>query len=244
MRAVRCPVGLLFGLLTLAASAGGCQWGRPLTVRSADPIQLAAHTEAAETTVYVVGHGWHTGLVLPAREISRDVFPEAAEFRGLDYLEFGWGDEGFYRATKITPSLVAKAALWPTPSVMHVAGFRGSLREFYPVSDVIEVRLNDAEFESLCRFISESFEREEGGTATDLGPGLYGESRFYRARGKYYVPKTCNVWTAKALHAAGRPVMSQTSMTADGVLRQTRRFGRVLQESPDGLKEAALQGTE
>jgi uncharacterized protein (TIGR02117 family) len=202
---------------------------------------LASCEEEAQATIYLVGHGWHTGLVLPTQKIEYADFPEAEDYWQSDYMEIGWGDEGFYRAKKITPSIVAKAALWPTASVMHISSFEGSVREFFPVSDIHEIRLTDEEFVDLSRFISGSFERDENGKAVDLGPGLYGVSRFLRARGKYYMPKTCNVWTAKALREAGLPVIPQTAVFAENLLGQSRRFSRVLQESPQGLKQAMLE---
>lgn len=229
--------------LTLCCGSG-CLWQRPGSVdfEPESTIQQASHERTAQKTVYVVGHGWHTGIVLPVGEISPEIWPEVSEYRkhDLDFVEFGWGDEGFYRATKITPSLVAKAALVPTPSVMHVAGFPGRVMSFYTASDVIEVQLDDDQFDEMCRFISDSFERDSSGNSESLGPGLYGASQFYRARGKYYVPKTCNIWTAKALRAAGQPIWYTTSLTAESVLRQSRAFGEDLQQSPSGIKRAAL----
>ena len=216
-----------------------------LPVRSShreSEIQQAAFEQPAGKTIYIVGHGWHTGIVLPVRDISPEIWPEVRDYQNLDYVEFGWGDEGFYRAKKITPSLVAKAAFLPTPSVMHVAGFPGRVLSFYEASDVIELQLEDDQFDEMCRFLSDSFERDLSGRSENLGPGLYGASKFYRARGKYYVPKTCNIWTAKALRAAGQPVMTPVSLTADSLLRQTRWIGNDLQQSPSGIKQAALAG--
>lgn len=205
-------------------------------------MRLASHEEEAGKTIYVVGHGWHTGLVVKARDVLPDVWPEIDDFVASDYVELGWGDEGFYQAKTIDPPLVLKAMFWPTPSVMHVAGFRGPVKEFYPLSDIIEVTLSDEQFDDLCRFISATVTRDESGESFPLGPGLYGESHFYRANGKYFVPKTCNIWTANALKAAGQPVISQTAMRAENVLGQCRRFGTVLQKSPRWLKRAVLWG--
>ncbi|HSG73424.1 MAG TPA: DUF2459 domain-containing protein, partial [Planctomycetaceae bacterium] len=96
--------------LTLCCGSG-CLWQRPGSVdfEPESTIQQASHERTAQKTVYVVGHGWHTGIVLPVGEISPEIWPEVSEYRkhDLDFVEFGWGDEGFYRATKITPSLVA-----------------------------------------------------------------------------------------------------------------------------------------
>ncbi len=242
------------GLLAVVAvlSASGCALpfsrgagiGSPLILASYETPAQAKSDDADRVTIHVVGHGWHTGIVLPTRAIATDRWPEADHFQELDFIEVGWGDEGFYRAKKITAALVAKAAFWPTPSVIHVAGAQGNVEEFYQVSDIIEVRLPRTEFDNLCRFIADAFDRDEHGYPHDLGPGLYGQSRFFRARGKYYLPKTCNVWTARALKSAGCPTLAPLALNAENLLFQTRQFGTVVQESPSGLKQAALSGSE
>lgn len=207
-------------------------------------MKLAEHREDATKTIYVVGHGWHTGLVLKTADVASEIWPEILDFEDSDFVEIGWGDEGFYRAKQITPKLVLRAAFWPTPSVLHIVGFRGSVQEFYQVSDIVAVEISERDFEQLCRYTSNTFERDGDGLSKRLGPGIYGDSYFYRAREKYYVPKTCNVWTARALRAAGLPIIPGIALTAENVLRQTGRSGRVLQRYPSGLKRAALRGEE
>ena len=44
-----------------------------------------------------------------------------------------------------------------------------------------------------------------GIAADDLGPGLYGPSRFYRANGTFNIFHVCNHWLADLLDAAGVP---------------------------------------
>ena len=124
-------------------------------------------------------HSWHTGLVLRTEDVPANLLPEVLDFQGA---EFGWGDEGFYRAKTIAPGLVAKAALVPTPSVLHLAGFNGRVEAFFTASDLVELSLDDEQFEHLCEFLSESIVRTSE-TPDNLGEGLYGRSRFYRANG-------------------------------------------------------------
>lgn len=226
----------------LVMSLSGCSLSRSESRR----LSLVERGEAVLRSqsahiVYVTGHGWHTGLVLRTDDIQVSVLPEVLDFQGTDFVEFGWGDEGVYRANKVTPGLVAKAALIPTASVLHLAGFQGRVEEFFTVSDLVELALDDAQFASLCEYLSATFDRGEAVPA-NLGEGLYGHSQFYRARGSYYFPKTCNVWTAGALNAAGFPTRTATTLTADSVLKQSRRFGRDVQGSPEWIKRAALGG--
>jgi len=65
--------------------------------------------------------------------------------------------------------------------------------------------------------------------AAPLGPGLYGDSRFYPARETFNLFRTCNVWTARGLRGAGLPV--EDSITKDGLMSQAREIGRVVQRS-------------
>jgi len=236
----------LFLLLVLGLSVcgSGCANIGFVTRGQSPHVRHASHEVGSDTTktIHVVGHGWHTGLVLTVNDIPEEVWPEVRSFSGLDHVEFGWGDEGFYRAPKITIPLCLRAAFWPTPSVVHAAGIRGTVRQFYQVSDIVEIRLPDEQFNRLCNFIAETLARDESGDVTTLGPGIYGESVFYRANGSYYFPKTCNVWTAQALQQAGLPVRSWGALRAENVLAQARPLGTVLQTSAEGIKQAALLG--
>lgn len=229
----------------LAVCASGCAT-TTFTARGQSPqlthASLSDNDDTSVKTIHVVGHGWHTGLVLAVDDIREDIWPQVRSFSGLDHVELGWGDEGFYRAPKITIPLCLRAALWPTPSVVHAAGFRGTPRQFYQASDIVEVQLSAEQFERLCHFIAGTLKHDEFGQATALGPGIYGESVFYRANGSYYFPKTCNVWTARALQEAGLPVRSFGAIRAESVLSQARPLGTVLQSSVQGMKYSALFG--
>jgi uncharacterized protein (TIGR02117 family) len=234
----------LQSVLLVALTASGCAWiPAPEPTRLPHPDQVAAYHQSGPKTIYIVGHGWHTGLVLKTSDATPEVLPGLQYLADTDFVEFGWGDEGFYRCQKVTIPLVIRAALWPTPSVLHVAGFRGPVQQFYKFSDIVEIQLNDDQFRELCRFVGETFAENEDHEPIPLGPGIYGESTFYRAKGKYYFPNTCNVWIAKALKHAGFPVTPQLVLTADGVLTQSRKFGHDIQRSSPGLKQAALLGT-
>jgi hypothetical protein len=54
---------------------------------------------------------------------------------------------------------------------------------------------------------------------------------FYLAEGDYSLFNTCNTWVTKALQAAGLPIRS--ALLAGGVMRQARRYGRMIQVRPE-----------
>jgi uncharacterized protein (TIGR02117 family) len=173
-------------------------------------------------TFYLVGHGWHTGFVLKRNDIPEDIWPQQAGLPDNRYVEVGWGDSGFYQASKITLPITLKALFLPTASVMHVVGFDEPIKRFYPVSDIVELNVFQSQFRELCKLIHNTFEIDESGHPDPLGPGLYGNSTFYRSKGRYLFPKTCNVWTAQGLRKAGFSIIPYLSQTAGSILD---RFG-------------------
>ncbi len=180
-------------------------------------------------TVHLVSHGWHTGIIVSRADIPTNVWPAQRDFAVFESVEVGWGDDGFYRSEKITATIAVQALFWPTPSVLHVVGFNGPPEQEFPESQVIRVGLSPEGFQQLCAFMDRAYAHTASGRTIPLGPGLYGESEFYRANGSYYFPKTCNSWTASALRSAGCPITPLWSVTSGNVMSQAKKFGTVLQ---------------
>lgn len=189
----------------------------------------ATVAEVAPKVIYVVSHGWHTGIVIARADLPDD-WPGLQDFARSDYLEFGWGDAEYYLAENGTVWLALKALFWPTPSVLHVAGITGSVTAFFPESRLVRISLPESGFARMLRFIRDTFWLVDEGRAIPVAAGLYGEGKFYRARGKFYFPKTCNYWTVSAVREAGLPVIPLFAVTAGGVLAQVERHGDVIQK--------------
>lgn len=170
----------------------------------------------ASTPLFVFSHGHHSGLTLPA-EVFREDFGLQGEPLEDQWLEFGWGDEGFYRTDQVSLRLAMQALLYPTPSVMHLVLSSQSPEKLYPYSPVRVFELKPAQTAALRQYLLKSFQRNDDGTPIELGPGRYGRSQFYRGRRKFFFPRTCNSWTAGALRTTGREVHA---ITAPGLLRQ------------------------
>ncbi|MEA1921271.1 MAG: DUF2459 domain-containing protein [Pseudomonadota bacterium] len=176
-------------------------------------------------TFFLVGHSWHTGIVIPAAAIPEPLLPVRRFYDKYEYIELSWGDEDFFKSDEFKVGTLLKAALLPSASVMHVVGFNGPVIDYFPLSDVIRLSLVEQNFLQLCEFISNSFEYNQQGEMVNLGPGIYGISHFYQAHEKYYLPKTCNVWTAKALQQAGYPISPYMTMRAESLLKRMEEFG-------------------
>jgi uncharacterized protein (TIGR02117 family) len=177
--------------------------------------------------IWVVSHGWHTGLVVPWEAVPGEIWPERDDYHGARYLEVGWGDRDFYQAQDPTLGLAIKATFWPTPSAVHVVALNQPPASFFSRAEIVELELTPQGFARLCAFIAHAYARDEHGRAIPLGPGLYGVSQFYLGRESYFLT-TCNVWTARALRSAGLPISPIYALTAGNVMFQAKRFGRVM----------------
>ena len=176
------------------------------------------------TPVWVVSHGWHTGIVVRREDVPDGLWPQHRDFADSELVEIGWGERDFYMAPEGTSGMALRAALWPASSVLHVAGFRGAAERYFPVSEVVEITLSRRGFEELAAFIQEAYATDEAGGTIGLGPGHYPSSRFYLARETYHALKTCNTWTAKALRSAGCPITPFYALTAGNVIYQATAF--------------------
>jgi len=189
-------------------------------------LAVALSSGQQSQRVYVVSHGWHTGIVVPLDAVDRAICPALNAFEGWEYVEIGWGDEGFYRGgDSISLGAALKTVATPTPTVLHVVGARAPVEDLFTHSALVSIDVGANEFQDLVAFVGGTFEVDVDGMPIDLGEGIYGHSRFFRARGSYYFPKTCNVWTVEALGAAGLGVFPAAGIRAENVMNQAARHG-------------------
>jgi uncharacterized protein (TIGR02117 family) len=202
-----------------------------LTKRPGDPQLYPPPAGAPAIEVFVVSHGYHAGIVVPrarAAEVAganRDARLDAVTTRFADYpwLEFGWGDAGFYTSVPTIGSLTLPMALRAlfrpgNPSVVHVVGLAQHPRTTFASADIVRLRLSEAGFARLLDRLDATFaEREEGGPEP-MGPGLYGPSLFYRGVGAFHLFNVCNHWIANLLDAAGVPTTPLLATLPAGLL--------------------------
>lgn len=193
----------------------------------ATPVKNLYPPKPGEKTerIYVVNHGWHTGLIFKSSTLPQNARPDWPAFRGSQYLEVGWGDDGFYRAQKITLGITLKALFWRNPAVLHVVAMDKPPETYFPYSGLIRVDVSEEGYRRLCDYLAASYGADASGHRIDLGKGIYGESRFYRATGHYYFPNTCNVWTARAIRTTGAPITPPICIMAGTVFSQAEHFG-------------------
>ena len=183
------------------------------------PYSVVAEPRDADKhhTIHVVGHGWHTGVVIAADNVFPYLPQLQQRFVGASRLEIGWGDAGFYQNPEPTAEIAFRAMFMPSPTVMHVVAIPDDVARYFPSSTVKPLRLSESQLQSLLRFVESSFARQEQ-ALVNMGEGIYGDSQFYQATGSYYLMNTCNKWTAKALKSAGVEVWPYAMLTAESVL--------------------------
>jgi hypothetical protein len=71
--------------------------------------------------VYVSDLGYHTSITVE-QPAGWHLGPPGAE--DAPYLEWGWGDRGFYQFSDFSPRGVYSALFLPTPSVVYLSGER------------------------------------------------------------------------------------------------------------------------
>ena len=157
----------------------------------------------AKAVIFVSSNGWHSSIIVTKAYLPPGRLPETADFPEARFLEFGWGNAVYYPARQVTLGMTLRAALVPTPAVVHVVGLRAEPARSSPEAEVVSLPIDDKNFGRLVDFIDASFERAGAARAAATGPGLYPTSRFYPTKGRFHLFNTCNTWTARALAAAG-----------------------------------------
>jgi len=218
---------VLFCLLWLcSACAGPVHPPVPVQGEASAPAHAPRLRPEGETAVsiYLVNHGWHTGLIVRRADIPLGFIPESADFPQADYLELGWGDWDYYQADDPGFWLTLKAGLWPTASVLHVVGIQTAVTERFAGYEVIRLDVDRAGFARLVTYLHHSFLRVGTVKARPLRSGWGPNSFFYPARGKFHLLNTCNSWAARALEAAGYPMGVVEPVMADQLMAKVRPF--------------------
>ena len=214
----------------------------PLLTACSSKPNVVKHTEmpaaAGQEEIYIVNHGWHTGIVVPAKRIQNQLPLLRERFGEIPYIEFGWGDNDYYQAKEITTGLTLNAILWPTDSVIHAVAVPEKADKFFATSIVEPLCLSGREYSSLLRFISESFYKDEHGEIVGLTGGIYGNSQFYKGVGDFYFMNTCNKWTAKGLKSAGMDISPALKLTADSVMDYVKQYRQALTMDSTGHSKA------
>lgn len=208
------PIKKIFLLLTISLFTFNCS--------NFKSWKYLPKNKSEETYIYVVSHGWHTGVVILKENLGDELKFLHEHFGISPYYEIGWGDKGFYEAEEITIQLTLQALFIPTPSVLHIVAVPSDPEKYFSGSEVIKIPISKEAHAILNRSISNTFKKDIKGELIKTRRGLYGKSFFFVAKGSYYITNTCNTWTARILEEAGLPISSFLTLTARSVRSQAR----------------------
>jgi uncharacterized protein (TIGR02117 family) len=202
------------------------------TARHADPALWPPKPGEAATEIFVVSHGYHSGIALSTARVAAAaqrggdtaLILLAERFGGYPFIEIGWGEQDFYAsvptAADLSIGLTLKALFTPdNKSVVHVVGLPDTPRKVFTSADIVAVSLSDAGFARMLSALNASVVLGGDPPALQtLGRGLYGPSLFFRANGAFHMFKVCNHWVADMLAAAGLPVTPVLDTVPSGLL--------------------------
>ncbi len=188
-----------------------------LTASGPDPALYPAKPGDPVVEIIAADHGIHVALIMPRAELARVAAEQGLQalvavsdrFAAYDNLEIGWGDEGFYRMRQAFDGATVIAGLRALTGLndrtaIYAAGTIGDPARNYRMSSPVRLKLSSEGFTRLAVLLDQSFDISNG-QPTELGPGQYGASLFYRAEGRYSLFNVCNHWTSRLLAAAGVP---------------------------------------
>ena len=207
--------GLLAWLTASLAAIAGCA-GTQVDGSAAGSATAGTHR------IFVLGTGYHSGLVVNARDVPEAAWPARRDFPEADYLEIGWGEREYYRRVDPGMSLALRALFTPNTSTLRAMPVMGSPAYVFRNDALIELELSSEGFDRLVAFVRAMVELDADGRAIAIPSDHQDGSRYYASPNTFHAFENCNVWTARALEAAGLPVRPETAFTVDLLLRQVR----------------------
>ncbi len=176
----------------------------------------------ASDTIYIVQEAWHTGIVLKTRDVSREIWPEIKNYQEKKYIDVSWGDERYYQKPGINILLAARAVFFPTTAVIRLLGFDSAIEHFYFDYRSIRVIMDSTQFNALCHSIAYSLRRNDQHNV--IPSMVYGKSeKFFIAKRKYHVFRTCNTWVLLLLKHAGLSVNPFMAITSGQLFRRLKK---------------------
>lgn len=166
--------------------------------------------------IFIITNNFHTGIVIPINELSKNEINILRQIEDINYVDFGWGDEDFYQNPEFVWYDALKAILIPTSSVVRVELIREPISLYinrFPFS--YELNIEKSDFIEICKFINETFYFDSNNSAEIKSQRLNGDIRYYSSLRKYHLYYTCNTWVANALIKGGVFIPRNTIVTAD-----------------------------
>jgi hypothetical protein len=200
--------GLGAALLLTACSAPG-------PIGSPDASSIAV---TAPASLYVVRRGWHIDVGFSAEQLAAPLSALRAQFPGVRFVLFGFGDRHYLEARdRGLPDLAG--ALRPGDGLILVTALNIAPAEAFGARAVVQLPLTTAQASAAQQWLLASLALRDGALQPE-GPGPYEGSAYLRASARYSALHTCNTWAAELLQASGLPVRSRGVLFAGQLWRQ------------------------
>lgn len=173
-------------------------------------------------SIFVIAHGYHTGLAVRGREVPATAWPARSDFPDADYLGLGWGEREYYPRDDPGLWLALRALFTPSRSTINVIPIAAPLTSALRDSEIVELHIAESGFVRMVEFVRESHELDAEGRAIVISSDVPQPGRFYASPLTFHALQNCNVWVALALQSAGLPVDPRAAFTAGMLLRQVR----------------------
>lgn len=163
-------------------------------------------------TIYVASNGFHSDIVLPTVGPAKDWRPLLAAspltepYRDAPWVAFGWGAETAYTElgtlADLSLGLILRAAAFDR-SVVHVQ----PVAAVRTGTDHRSFTISEAGYRALVSHVEASLQLDEAGGPVILPGVSHGNGdAFLRGRDRFWLLRSCNVWTGEGLRKAGLPV--------------------------------------
>src|SRR5258708_7785642 len=161
--------------------------------------------ENGAPVAWVVDHGWHTEIGLPAEQVTGPLAIYRSIFPGVRTLMFGFGKRTFITAKVQTASELIMGPL-PGPAVIQVTGLSVPPGQAY-AGRTIRLALPPGGSKRLSEFLWNAIGQAASGGPRLGADRLFPGTLFYAASRRYNLTYTCNTFTADALQQAWLPVV-------------------------------------
>lgn len=192
------------------------------TTPAAGHVALPPVDPAVARRVYVLAWGYHSSIFVEQPAGWR-LGPEGNE--SAPFVEYGWGDRGFFMESNFNPASLFAAACLPTASVIYVRGHDQPPDEVVVGGEVYARSCSADEIARLVGVLEAQMVRGPiGERPAALAPTPEYVGRFYPGREYYVVWTNCNEWTVRMLALAGMSASSRYVWFKHDVAPRLRGF--------------------
>jgi len=189
--------------------------------QEAEPV-AGPTDQAGSAVIYVDRRGWHTDIGFAAGDLTPPLRSLTADFPGVRYLFFGFGDSHYLMAKKQNFPVML-AALWPGAGIVLATGLAAAPDKAFGGNYVLPLSVTPEQARAAQAFVWKSLVRQGTGTGV-YAVGPYQGSLYYASNERYSAVHTCNTWTAEALKSAGLPVRTAGVVFAGQLWSQARHL--------------------